>query len=313
MSKLITVLILVVFNVALFGQKSQSYQELERSATRHFAQGQYENAISDFTRIIEMTSSLDTNSNKTSVDELNRLGKVNALSDRKISVLDPRTAVAYVNRARAYAAMGQNRYAFDDFERAIRITPSLSQAYFFRGNLYLEEEKFESAVADFDKFIKLLPDRFEGFVGRGMALVGLGRSDRALEDLDTAVKLSGKNAVVHYFRGEALRKLGDFKKAIVEFETASQIDPKLPEPHLGRGLIHLHFEELEKAIVAFSAAIERNDRSAKALANRGLTYLGVGKTVEANADFTRLAIVDPEMRADLEATIKRFSSMKRKP
>ena len=56
--------------------------------------------------------------------------------------------MAYSNRGRAYASLGQPERAMEDFDEAIRLDPELAPAYYNRGSLYGNLGQPQRAIQD---------------------------------------------------------------------------------------------------------------------------------------------------------------------
>ena len=63
--------------------------------------------------------------------------------------------------------------------------------------------------------------------------------------------------------------------------------PKLYKTHFNLGLTYLDLGQYERAIEDFDEAIRLNPQSAIAYNNRGVAYERLGKTREAELDYTR--------------------------
>src|SRR6476619_593966 len=120
MSKLAAFIFIAICSLGAAAQKNLSAGDIEKIGNKHFAEGKIDQAISDFTLLIEITSSLDSKPiSKTSVKD-----KAPAFADderENVRVIDPRTAQAYVYRGRAYMVKGDRESAIEDFNRATRI------------------------------------------------------------------------------------------------------------------------------------------------------------------------------------------------
>src|SRR5580765_4965326 len=101
MLKASSLIIALLLSVNLLAQKTPSLKDLERSGTENLARGNYESAIADFTKMIEQTSRLETNGRLNSKFS-EEAGSQDQASRDRITVIDPRTAPALVNRGRAY-------------------------------------------------------------------------------------------------------------------------------------------------------------------------------------------------------------------
>ena len=106
-----------------------------RAAQDHFNRGEslyqkgdFEGAIADFTKAIEISSRLDNR------DWKGDAGFAGARSNfDKVRALDPLAAAAYANRGLARYQLRDYEGAIADYDRALAINPRLSMAYNNRG------------------------------------------------------------------------------------------------------------------------------------------------------------------------------------
>ena len=85
--------------------------------------------------------------------------------------------------------------------------------------------KLHEAIDEFDRALKLDPSLAMAYMNRGMAYLDLGQPQRAIEDLDQAIKLDPKDADIYLNRGFAYHSLGQFQRAIQDFDEAIRINP----------------------------------------------------------------------------------------
>ena len=83
--------------------------------------GQYERAIQDFSRTLE---------------------------------LQPDDPKAYIGRGLVYTALGQYERAIQDLSRALELQPDLPEAYIIRGLVYAALGQYERAIQDFEQALK---------------------------------------------------------------------------------------------------------------------------------------------------------------
>src|SRR5437868_37926 len=67
------------------------------------------------------------------------------------------TAMAYVNRGRAYLMLRQLEKALSDLNESIRLRSNYAAAYSHRGHVYLAEGLDDAAMADYTRAIELDP------------------------------------------------------------------------------------------------------------------------------------------------------------
>ena len=128
------------------------------------------------------------------------------------------------NRAVAAFLKGRLDEALKDFNRAIKIDPTVALAYYNRGNVRLALKDATGAVADYTEAIKLRADFALAFMNRGSAYSNLWRLDEALADLNEAVRIEPKLADVFYNRAIVLLKRGENAKAMQDYAQVLRLD-----------------------------------------------------------------------------------------
>src|SRR6266566_4762168 len=130
---------------------------------------------------------------------LNNRNYDRAIADYNETIrLDPKYAMAFVNRAFAYQEKAQ--WDFD---------------------AYLAEGVYENrAIRDLDEAIGLDPNSAVAFRNRGLVNSRLQRYDRAIQDLDKAIRLDPNVAASFSGRAYALRFVGQYERAIADYRKA---------------------------------------------------------------------------------------------
>jgi tetratricopeptide (TPR) repeat protein len=128
MSKLFIFVAIISLVICATAQDLQKAIDLDEKGLALFAKGDYEAAIRTFDRSIEYSSRLDAGRGSLRNGFTGETAE-EALMRQQIVVIDPRTAGTLVNRGNAYFAKGDLVRAVDDYERAIRISPSLATAF----------------------------------------------------------------------------------------------------------------------------------------------------------------------------------------
>jgi tetratricopeptide (TPR) repeat protein len=98
-------------------QPNSKAQSLFKRGNDCYAKGDFEGAIANFTKAIELSSRLD--------DHPQNADPGLASNFNHIRVLDPLTAHAYANRGLLFLRMGKPDQAERDFDRAIQLDPKL--------------------------------------------------------------------------------------------------------------------------------------------------------------------------------------------
>ena len=181
--------------------------------------GLIDQAIADFTKVIELIPKYLDLDNKISDSEKKKLGK---------TISDTRYAYAYLNRGRAYCKNGKFDEAISDFTKAIEIYPSLDAAYRERGIARRYRKDFDQAVADFTKIIESntkegsdKPIHAEAYLDRGIAYREKGELDKAISDFNKALEINPdffcniyiERGLAYYLKGEYDKARDDMHKA----------------------------------------------------------------------------------------------------
>lgn len=130
----------------------------------HEMRGEYDEAIADYTRAID---------------------------------LEPGSSVGYNDRGNAWSAKRDFRKAVADFDKAVALNPDDPLAYNNRGGVWLDKKEYDKAIVDFDKAIKLDPKHAVAFANRGIAWHGKKQYQHALADFETALSINPSCATAH--------------------------------------------------------------------------------------------------------------------
>ncbi|MDN4501233.1 lipoprotein NlpI [Alteromonadaceae bacterium BrNp21-10] len=84
-----------------------------------------------------------------------------------------------------YDSVGLNGMAQYDFNRALRLNPSMADAHNFLGIHYTQQMNFIQAYDEFDSALDINPDHDYVFLNRGIALYYGGRPELAVQDFGT--------------------------------------------------------------------------------------------------------------------------------
>jgi len=208
--------------------------------------------------------------------------------------INPQYAVVYSNRGSLYFKLGNYKQAIEDYDKAIEINPKLASAYNNRGNTYGALGNYRQAITDYDKAIEIDPKLEEAHYNRGNAYEVLGSQKQAIMDYDKAIEINPASAVAYYNRGFAYAALGNYRQAITDYDKAIEINPKLAEVRNNRGFAYAALGNYKQAITDYDKAIEINPRLALAYRNRAVLYDSLGNERQAYEDLKRAAVLGDE-------------------
>jgi serine/threonine protein kinase/lipoprotein NlpI len=154
-----TILKQKIVNKNTYQDKNTEINSYLRSGFSYFDSGQYDNAILNFSKVIE---------------------------------LDPKNVKAYVYRGKAYYRVGQYELAISDYSNAIELDPKNYIIYNDRCVAYIEIEEYNRAISDCTKALKLHPNKSTYFY-RGFAYYKLKQYELASLDFNEACNMGNEN------------------------------------------------------------------------------------------------------------------------
>ncbi len=205
---------ITLLSIPVRSQSLDSAEYVLKQGAERAAQGDFDGAIADYTRAIQINS------------RMTGLGN-SPCSGSEIVVSDLFNALSLNNRGFAHFRKGELEKALVDFDRAIRMQPQLADAYNNRGNVWQEKGDLEKALADFNQAIKLNPRHSAAFNNRANIHQTKGHLDEALADYNQSIALEPTKAIAFANRGLTLLQLGQTAQANADFQHALELNPGL--------------------------------------------------------------------------------------
>jgi tetratricopeptide (TPR) repeat protein len=205
---------------------------------------------------------------------------------------NPNGAEALAGRAELLAATGDTAGALADLDRAITVTPHVSnfpdpvlyRAYLGRGRLRESTGDLAGALADWAQAGRVSPGAPDPYVLRGRAAAESGDTGRARTELTTGVQLLGRalerasdprqRGALLNMRGLAFNLLGEYQRALADLEQSLQIEPDSWITHYNLGATYVHLGHIEPALTELKLALRLNPgAAAQARTSRGYAAL----------------------------------------
>lgn len=204
-------ILLIVGPVALFSVKPELKKELDIDGIINFImdpQGKKKpkpaaklparvNRIKTVKKPVSKTNAASQQKSMVLVTKARALWEGDDLTDPNLALKtldqaiasDPNSAVAFNDRGKVHAKMGQYDRAIKDYERAVKIDPKFIKAYNNKGVVLYETNQYEDALKVFNKAIVLNPSFAIAYLNRGLANYQMDRIDRACKDFTKACEL----------------------------------------------------------------------------------------------------------------------------
>jgi tetratricopeptide (TPR) repeat protein len=138
----------------------------------------------------------------------------------KLADLESNLAGAYYYRGLAGEAMGRDRDALIDFNRAIGTQPDNSVPYLARAGVYRRTGDYRRAVDSCNAALQRNPQDGAAYLQRGQSYIGLEFFPLAIRDFDRSIDL-GPSARAYLDRGISHEKIEAREKAAADFKAAA--------------------------------------------------------------------------------------------
>lgn len=161
---------------------------LYRGAARYWKKNEFDNAVRDYTRAIELDREYAEVYNYRGISYLSNGDIDNAIADYTEAItLDQELAEAYKDRATAYLSNGDFDSAITDYTEAIERDPDDTNIHNYRGLAYFGNSEVDKAIDDFSRAIQLKPDDADAYYNRGIVRLSLQNWEEAVADLTNAI------------------------------------------------------------------------------------------------------------------------------
>ena len=156
-----------------------SYQVHELNGEALEMQGQWDQALDEYRRVLGM------NPNLPGIHY--RLGRL------------------LLSKPRSSTTLSEAQH---EFEEELKIDPANAGAEYILGELARQARQWPQAIEHFSRAARLDAQLVDAFIGLGKSLVSAGRVSEAVAPLEAAVRLQPENPVAHYQLSFAYRRAG---------------------------------------------------------------------------------------------------------
>ena len=239
---------------------SGSAEAYSKRALLYYTTGQYDQAISEYTKAIE---------------------------------LNPKNAMTYYYRGNAYRAKDQYKEAVSDYTKVLELNPTSAEAYHNRAMMYYKQGQPKPAISDFTKAIEINPRLMQAYCNRGAAYIAEGLYDQAISDCTKAIEMDSRYAEAYFNRGAAYIAKRLYDEGISDCSRAIEINPMHAQAYCNRAVAYYRKSRYDPAISDYTKAIEIEPSNAKALDGRATAYGAKGEYERAISDYTKVIEISP--------------------
>jgi TonB family protein len=290
--------------------------------------GDYDGAINEYTRVIDISKTQPTAYFGRGVCHLMRANYDQAVSDLEAAAKLNQTGVdGFFYLGIAYDFKGDVRNSALNYGKAVKLNPEYDKRaltkclYIDRPGITLEQIRNDSIINACDSALKITPAFMSSLiqVKRGIAHRLKGDFDKAIADFEYLQKKDPQFVpvrlqlpIAYNARGQVRFTKKDFKEALDDVNAAIQIDPQNSTSFVNRCVINAYgLKDYEDAIADCSTAIRLNEKSSMAYNHRGYAHEMKKSRDLAVADYTKALQLDPRNQLAEENLRRLRTTMKR--
>lgn len=281
--------------VANTSSKSTSeVQELMKKALHLHHQGQLENAMALYKRVLKKDpKNYDAyNLSGLIAYQRNDLHLAINLIDQAIDI-QPHQSYAYVNRGLVSEKLDDYEAALASYEKAIALKPDFAEAYNNKGITLKKLNRLEDAMISYKKAISLKNDYAIAYSNLGNTLRELKRFEEAIPCFIQAIQFKPEYAEAYSNLGVTQCELACYEDALSSHDRAVSLMPNYAEAYTNRGVTLEKLFKFEDALISHEKAIELRPHYADAFSNRGVVLTSMMRWKEAIASYSRAIELDP--------------------
>ena len=260
----------------------------------YYKQKQYEQAIADYSKAIELALLAPGYYNNRGI-AYRHLGQYEQAIQDFDEVIQYFPSWGYNNRGNVYCALGQYERAIQDFDKAIQTHSSFALAYYNRGNTYYMLRNFSKAAESYVKAGTPNDVNVNNNLKACLAAKTLTRQWFICNDKATQFNLNydtiqinpnydilkDDNDLIH------LDALNLYEQVTQNIDDKIKLNPYLSELYNSRGSTYSDYRQYKQAIEDYDKAIKLNPNYFNAYANRGEAYENLGQYDKALADYDK--------------------------
>ena len=195
-------------------------------------------------------------------------------------------ARAHLTRGHAFEEQDRPELAFEQYSRAAKLDPSLTQARYQRGRQLLNRGLSMQAMKEFSVVTQQQPEYAPGHLALGRVYFRNGLYAEAEQHILTALSHNPKLANAYEMLGIIRNHNRHYTDALQAFTAALAIAPDTARIYNNMGLTLSMAGRDAEAVEAFRTAIRKGETSPRTYNNLALSLCRLGKTGEAVEAFT---------------------------
>ena len=194
-------------------------------------------------------------------------------------------AVLINNRGSEFLRKGNRKKAYEDFNTAISIFPTLAEAYFGLADYYNDLGDTKKALQGYGKVIQYNSEFANVYCNRGLLYDKIGLLDSAIKDYNAAIRINPNFKEIFYNRGVVYTKKGNYAQALNDFTTAITMKSDYADAYYNRGCARNLSKDYAGAVRDYTTTINLGHATADTYIYRGDCRNAIGDKKGACEDW----------------------------
>lgn len=201
----------------------------------------------------------------------------------------------YFNRANAYFAYGNLKFALQDYEKAYFMDSLNAPFVLGLSDCLFEIGNAQGSIEILEKFTRIQPENIDVLNELALSyfLLPQPKYGLAIDTYNKVLKIDIQNADAYFYKGLIYKETGDTLKAISNFQTCTEVDPDYYDAFMQLGIIYAA-QKNPIAIKYYNNALSVNDTSKEAEYGIAKYFQDAGDLSKAIDYYRKLIIKDPQ-------------------
>ncbi len=192
-------------------------------------------------------------------------------------------------RAELLYALNRRAEAFEEAERAVKMTPSSATALLHRGSIMEQDGRYQAAFSDYSRAIGIDPENAWGYEARAYWYLGEDLIANAMADCRVMMAKLPKAPASYRCMARTAREGGEIADALAWLDKAREMNVNYGPAYYDRAVIQRENGLYEDALQLFGKAVSLSYRKADSLILRGDTHFDLGDMASALKDYRAAA------------------------
>ena len=207
--------------------------------------------------------------------------------------ISPTLSESRANLGNIYLKKGQVVQAIREYLAALDINPNDAKTHNNLGNAYTQRDSLGYAVSEYTQSIRLDPNFVDAYKNLALVYSKQERYGRAIAELKKAINLGLHDAGCYSQLGDIYSQMEDYGQAVIHYKKALNIQQDYLEAHYGLAVCYSKLGMIEDEIWQYKRILAIKPDMISALVNLGNAYFGQDKYSVAIEHYKKAVRFEP--------------------